>query len=55
MPAWCAYRDAARKEQVAADAATAAAALPPQAPEFQNAHLKVFGDHDEGTLGAGRA
>ena len=50
MPAWCAYRDAARKEQVAAEAAAAATALPPQAPEFQNAPLKVFGDHDEGTL-----
>ena len=24
--------------------------LPPQAPAFQNAPLKVFGEHDEGTL-----
>jgi tRNA-splicing ligase RtcB (3'-phosphate/5'-hydroxy nucleic acid ligase) len=51
MPAWCAYRDAARKEQVAAETSAVAAALPPQAPEFQNAPLKVFGDHDDGTLG----
>src|SRR6266481_3202733 len=50
MPAWCAYRDAARKEQVAAEAAAVGTALPPQAPQFQNAPLKVFGDHDEGTL-----
>src|SRR5882762_658246 len=50
MPAWCAYREAARKEQVAAEAAAVGTALPPQAPQFQNAPLKVFGDHDEGTL-----
>jgi tRNA-splicing ligase RtcB (3'-phosphate/5'-hydroxy nucleic acid ligase) len=50
MPAWCAYRDAACKEQVATEAAAVAVTLPPQAPQFQNAPLKVFGDHDEGTL-----
>src|SRR5712671_874150 len=50
MPAWCAYRDTARKEHVATEVAATAAALPPQAPRFQNSPLKVFGDHDEGTL-----
>jgi tRNA-splicing ligase RtcB (3'-phosphate/5'-hydroxy nucleic acid ligase) len=30
--------------------AAVAAALPPQAERFQNAPLKVFGDHNEGTL-----
>src|SRR5712671_2133227 len=50
MPVWCTFRDAARKEQVAAEAAAVATALPPQAPRFQNSPLKVFGDHDEGTL-----
>jgi tRNA-splicing ligase RtcB len=50
MPAWCAYRDAARKEHVATEVAATVAALPPQAPQFQNAPLKVFGDHDENTL-----
>jgi tRNA-splicing ligase RtcB len=50
MPAWCTFRDAARKEQVAAEAAAVATALPPQASQFQNAPLKVFGDHAEGTL-----
>jgi tRNA-splicing ligase RtcB len=49
MPTWCTFRDAARKEQVAVEAAAVADALPPQAPAFQNAPLKVFGDHDEGT------
>jgi tRNA-splicing ligase RtcB len=48
MPAWCAYRDAARKERVASEAT--AVELPPQAPEFQNAPLKVFGSHDENTI-----
>src|SRR5215475_9280001 len=48
MPAWCAYRDAARKEHVASE--VAAVELPPQAPEFQNAPLKVFGNHDENTI-----
>ena len=50
MPAWCAYRDTARKEHVATEVAATAAVLPPQAPQFQNAPLKVFGDHDENTL-----
>src|SRR5579859_2749344 len=52
MPAWCSYRDAARAEQVAREAADTAAqiAIKPQAPEFQNSPLKVFGQHDEGTL-----
>ncbi len=53
MPAWCAYRDAVRREQVAMEtAATAAeiATIAPQAPQFQNSPLKVFGQHDEGTI-----
>lgn len=47
-PAWCTFRDAARQEQVLAEAK--ALELPPQAPQYQNAPLKVFGEHDEGTL-----
>jgi tRNA-splicing ligase RtcB len=50
MPAWCAYREAARAEHLAKEAALTAAALPPQAPEFQNSPLKVFGEHDEATV-----
>jgi tRNA-splicing ligase RtcB (3'-phosphate/5'-hydroxy nucleic acid ligase) len=50
MPTWCTFRDAARKEQVAVETAAVAATLPPQAPQFQNSPLKVFGDHDDGTL-----
>ena len=51
-PAWCSYRDAARAEHMAREAADAAAkiAIKPQAPEFQNSPLKVFGRHDDATL-----
>ena len=48
MPAWCTFRDAARQEQVLKEAAEVE--LPPQAAEYQDAPLKVFGEHDEGTL-----
>src|SRR5579862_443834 len=53
MPTWCTFRDAARAEHMARETAAAAtqiAAIAPQAPEFQNSPLKVFGQHDEGTL-----
>jgi hypothetical protein len=40
MPTWCTFRDAARKEQVAVETGAVAAALPPQAPAFQNAPLR---------------
>jgi tRNA-splicing ligase RtcB (3'-phosphate/5'-hydroxy nucleic acid ligase) len=50
MPAWCAYREAARAEHMARQAAEAAVTLPPQAPQFQNSPLKVFGAHDEATI-----
>ena len=48
MPAWCAFRDAARAEHLAAEAA--ALVLPPRAPAFQNAPLQVFGQHDDATI-----
>jgi tRNA-splicing ligase RtcB (3'-phosphate/5'-hydroxy nucleic acid ligase) len=48
MLQWCAFRDAARAEHVAAEAK--AVELPPQAEQYQNAPLKVFGDHEEGTI-----
>ena len=51
-PSWTDYRDRARGEHVAREAAQTAAeiAIKPQAPEFQNAPLKVFGQHDENTI-----
>ena len=54
QPAWCLYRDAARKEQVARETeamATEIANLRPQEARFQNAPLKIFGHHDESTIG----
>jgi len=53
MPVWCTFRDAARKEQLAreaADAANTIAAEKPQAPQFHNTPLKVFGGHDRATV-----
>ncbi|HMK79471.1 MAG TPA: RtcB family protein, partial [Xanthobacteraceae bacterium] len=48
MPAWCTFREAARQQLLVEEAA--AVELPPQAPQYQNSPLKVFGAHDEGTL-----
>jgi len=52
MPAWCSFRDKARAEHVAREAAVVAAdiAIKPQAPQYQDSPLRVFGDHDEGTV-----
>ena len=49
MPAWCTFRDAARQEHVVQGSA-ARSQLPPQAPQYQNSPLKVFGEHEDGTL-----
>ena len=49
-PAWCDFRDAARAEHNAREQAAVAASIAPQAPEFQNSPLKVFGQHDEATV-----
>lgn len=48
MPVWCAYRQAARDEHLAKEAK--AVELPPQAERFQNAPLKVFGNHEQSTI-----
>lgn len=52
MPLWCTYRDAARAEHVAREAALTAAdiAIKPQAPEFQSSPLTIHGNHDENTI-----
>src|SRR5580658_7024836 len=53
MPTWCTFRDAARAEHMAREAAAAAtkiAAIAPRAAEFQNSPLKIFGQHDEATV-----
>ena len=52
MPTWCLFRDAARKEKLARDAEDVAAdiALKPQAAQYQNSPLKIFGKHDDATI-----
>ena len=52
MPTWCLFRDAARKEKLARDAEAVAAdiALKPQAAQYQNSPLKIFGKHDDATI-----
>lgn len=53
VPAWCTFRDAARKEHLASEAEAAAveiANLRPQEPQYQNSPIKVFGRHDEATI-----
>jgi tRNA-splicing ligase RtcB (3'-phosphate/5'-hydroxy nucleic acid ligase) len=50
MPLWCTFRDAARAEHLAGDASALSAEIAPQAPEFQNAPLQVFGQHDDATI-----
>src|SRR5204862_4985816 len=52
MPTWCLFRDAARKEKLARDAQAVASdsALKPQAAQYQNSPLKIFGKHDEATI-----
>jgi tRNA-splicing ligase RtcB (3'-phosphate/5'-hydroxy nucleic acid ligase) len=48
MPAWCTFRDAARAEHVARE--QAAVQIPPQAPEYQNSPLRIFGEHEDSTV-----
>ena len=53
QPAWCGYRDAARKEHLARETEAVAAEivnLRPQEPQYRNSPIKVFGQHDDATL-----
>jgi tRNA-splicing ligase RtcB len=52
MPVWCTFREAARAELMKreTDAAAAAIAIAPQASEFRDSPLEVFGKHDEATI-----
>jgi tRNA-splicing ligase RtcB len=50
MPLWCSFRDKARAEHVAREAAATAASIAPQAIAFQNSPLKIFGRHDDNTI-----
>jgi tRNA-splicing ligase RtcB len=50
MPLWCTYRDAARQEHLMREAEALSATIAPQATQFQNSPLKVFGKHDDATI-----
>src|SRR6185436_20048046 len=52
LPLWCTFRDAARKEHLAREAASVAAdiAIAPQAAPYQNSPLKIFGQHEAATI-----
>jgi tRNA-splicing ligase RtcB len=52
IPTWCTFRDAARKEHLAreAEAVAAGIAIQPQAAQYRNSPLKVFGRHDDATI-----
>lgn len=53
QPAWCTFRDAARKEHLAQEADAAAAEianLRPQEAQYQNSPLKIFGQHEDATI-----
>src|ERR1700733_12384824 len=51
MPAWCAYRDAARQERLLQQAATTAAGIAATQPKkLQNSPPTVFGQHDEAAV-----
>ena len=48
MPAWCAFREAARAEHLQAEIASVA--LPVQEAAYRDAPLQVFGPHEAATL-----
>ena len=53
QPAWCLYRDAARKERLAREIDAAAADivnLRPQDQRFKDSPLKIFGQHEAATV-----
>jgi tRNA-splicing ligase RtcB (3'-phosphate/5'-hydroxy nucleic acid ligase) len=49
-PAWCEFRQAARDEQVVAQATAFSTQPPPQDAKYADAPLKILGEHDEGTV-----
>ncbi len=52
MPQWCAFRAEARAEQIGREtsAVADAVAAKPQAPRYRDSPLKIFGEHDDGTI-----
>lgn len=50
MPVWCTFRDAARAERLAREAAALTQTLAPQKPEYQNSPFMVVGEHEHATI-----
>ena len=54
MPQWCLFIEQARNEENARRAAEEAIKNPPiiapQAAQYQNSPLKIFGQHDQNTI-----
>jgi tRNA-splicing ligase RtcB len=50
IPAWCAYRNAARKESDLAEQAIVSVVAPEQSDKYKNSPLKVYGSHEATTL-----
>lgn len=49
-PAWCTYREAARREHIAAEQKALTNDLPPQDERYCNALIRIVGSHDPGTI-----
>jgi len=49
-PAWTTFRAQAYSERTLAAAAAVKELIPPQAPDYQNAPLQIFGTHEDSTL-----
>lgn len=50
IPTWCTFRDAARAERNAAQAAALGAVLPEQAAPYRDSPLVVLGEHEASTI-----
>lgn len=50
MPVWCNFRQAARDEHIAQEAAALTPTIAPQKPEYANSPLLVLGSHDYATI-----
>lgn len=50
IPTWCTFRDAARIERNAQEAAALGVALPEQAERYRDSPLLIIGDHEQSTV-----
>ena len=50
MPTWCSFRDAARAENLASEAAAVATTIPVQSGKYHDSPLVIFGEHEASTI-----